>query len=225
MIDARDYGCTESGDNVAAWGASIEAAIADKVRCVLWPEGKFRFDSQPASLKGVSVCGVNQGYTTFIRNYSGHFAVVNGGSSALKSLCIEAGAGTSQGNAVQFYADNTKHPDGRDVCPDYSVIEDVVITHSGGTWNWPLVIDGSARTIGARNVCVRNVNIFAGVLGGVWLGKAVGARFFGGGVFPAGGAPAGANVYAVNGTVVSGFYGFHVSGTVYGPDAGNVVSV
>lgn len=201
-----------SGDNKAAFDEFLADAVAAGVKRVRIGSGRFEFASKPTIPASMWLDGEGSRVTQLVRAYSGdfiEFGAAAGFGGGLQGVSLQAGAGTSGGGGLLVKAAAAHSP-------DYAAFSDLVITNDqqggGGTWAFPLVVDGSLRSSpqGVRDLHFNNVNLFAGTSGALSVVNGVGVNFIGLGTYPAGGTSG--NVYVNGGSNTVNFFGANVQG-------------
>lgn len=191
-IDITDQGGSTSIDNLGPLNQAIQAARSQGRNAIYLPgQGEWNISAAPNDLSGITLFGDCPSNTILVANYSGDCIIFNGAGGmggGIKKLTLWRGVGYSGGAGVKLVGNNSSSP-------DYAVFEDFDITHGsgGGSYDYPLVIDGTQRTTiqGVRDVKFRNVNLFCGMQGAASLQNIVGCGFSDLSCYPAGGSAAG----------------------------------
>lgn len=154
-------------DIVVQWNRALcSTAFSPDRRKIVVPVGVWRFASKPDDINAsidiqgeqaeasILLADYNEGTTTrgFLQNVSGQ------GGIGIRKVRIHKGAAVAGGSAVTITSSAA-------TASAWNYIEDVVITTVGGTWNFGMYIDGSAKTtgsaVGVRTMNLRKVSIFA----------------------------------------------------------------
>lgn len=184
-VSIADFGGQPGGsDTTPAFNAALAATTDGRVT---FGPGQYFFLSAPDPIPAnVTVEGAGMMLTCLVRTFQGgtflHFA---GAGQTVRRLCLWAADGTHGGTAVAVVAqDSEARPTG------YQVFEDLLVT-GGGTWEIPLLLDGSRKLIapiGVRLVMLRNVRLLNATRSAAEWINCIACEWYGGGAWQGGGS-------------------------------------
>lgn len=165
-LKINDFGAVPDDvtDTSPAFAAAINAAKLNKVRCILFGVGRYRFKTKPIAIEpGITLEGTNRPETMLIRDYGGadggqkSFLVFRGGyadpsvsgtvygglGGGLKNMHIIAASGTSGGIGIWLLGLPGVYP-----TTSMITIENVEVFGEGpegtrGSWDYSMYVDGS----------------------------------------------------------------------------------
>jgi hypothetical protein len=169
-VDLDIFGIVPGTVTVADFDTMVTSMSFQTTRTVMARGGIYVFGSKPTNITtALRIEGTGESITTFERGYSegGGDSVgflewrdANASNSKLSGMLLRAGAGTTGGTMVRFYATTTS-------ILSWPDLENVVVSPESGAYAWALDIDGIANTTGGSQG-IRSVNVHR-------------SQFFGGG--------------------------------------------
>jgi hypothetical protein len=157
------------------------------------PPGSWHFltpiDPIPRPME---IIGDGCNLSCLVRDYAARspaegFITAASGAIRLSRIGLHSGHHSKGGAGIALIARDNGNP-------DYSTLEDLYVSvapGTSGTWDYALLIDGTARSqnpFGVRDVDIRNCNFFASTRAACSIRGGVAVSIRGGGMFPAGGS-------------------------------------